>query len=128
MHQREGAAARFGQYSNLGDSILEDCQLQRFRSVSPEAVSNRVSVRLSGTKVRIHALGFGFTVKTYICRANKNVILDRLRPRSGPKGAKDSHFKAFLKFSTFSRRNFSASAARDALDRATSTLAVTTFS
>jgi hypothetical protein len=40
MHKREGAAARFGQHSNLGDPILEDCQLQRFRSVSPETVSN----------------------------------------------------------------------------------------
>jgi hypothetical protein len=63
MHKREGTAARFGQYSSLGDPILEDCQLQRFRSVSPEAVSDRISVRLSCTKVRIHAPGFGFTVK-----------------------------------------------------------------
>jgi hypothetical protein len=30
MHQREGTAARFGQYSSLGDPILEDYQLQRF--------------------------------------------------------------------------------------------------
>jgi hypothetical protein len=30
MHKREGTAARFGQYSSLGDPILEDCQLQRF--------------------------------------------------------------------------------------------------
>jgi hypothetical protein len=72
--------------------------------------------------------GFGFTVKAYIYRAKKNVILDRLRSWSGPKGAKDSHFRAFPKFSTSSKRNFSASAAHDALDRATSTLAVTTFS
>jgi hypothetical protein len=46
--------------------------------VSPEAVSNRVSVRLSGTNVRIHAPGFGFTVKIYICRAKTNVILKGL--------------------------------------------------
>jgi hypothetical protein len=30
MHKREGIAAHFGQYSNLGDPILEDYQLQRF--------------------------------------------------------------------------------------------------
>jgi hypothetical protein len=30
MHQREGATACFGQYSSLGDPILEDCQLQCF--------------------------------------------------------------------------------------------------
>jgi hypothetical protein len=80
MHQREGTAARFGQYSSLGDPILEDCQLQRLRSVSPEAVSNRIGMCLSRTKVCIYASGFGFTVKTYICRGEKNVILDRLRP------------------------------------------------
>jgi hypothetical protein len=68
MHKREGTAAHFGQYSSLGDPILEDCQLQCFRSVSPETVSNRISMRLSCTKVRIHASGFGFAIKTYIYR------------------------------------------------------------
>jgi preprotein translocase subunit SecG len=79
-------------------------------------------------KVRIHASGFGFTVQTCICRGEKKVILDRLRQRSGSNGTNDSHFRAFPKFSTSSRRNFSASAAYDALDRATSNLAVTVFS
>jgi hypothetical protein len=78
VHKREGAAARFGQNSSLGDPILEDCQFQRFRSVSPKVVSDRISVRLSCTKVRIHAPGFGFTIKAYICKRGKNVILDRL--------------------------------------------------
>jgi hypothetical protein len=82
MHEREGTAARFGQYSSLGDPILEDCQLQRLRSVSLETVSNRISVRLSHSKMHIHALAFGFSVKAYICRRGKNVILVRLRPLS----------------------------------------------
>jgi hypothetical protein len=42
-------------------------------------------VRLSCTKVCIHVPGFGFTVKAYICRREKNVTLDRLRPQRGPK-------------------------------------------
>jgi hypothetical protein len=43
------------------------------------------------------------------------------------KSSEDSHFIAFPRFSISSRRNLSASAARDALERATSTLAVTVF-
>jgi hypothetical protein len=82
MHKREGIAARFGQNSSLGDPILEDCQFQCFRSVSPEVVSDRISMRLSCMKVRIHAPGFGFTIKAYICRRGKNVTLDRLGANS----------------------------------------------
>jgi hypothetical protein len=77
VHKCEGAAARFSQNSSLGDPILEDCQFQRFRSVSPEVVSDRISVRLSRTKVRIYVPSFGFAIKAYICRRVKNVILDR---------------------------------------------------
>jgi hypothetical protein len=72
VHKREGGAARFGQNSILGDPILEYCQLHRFRSVSPEVTSDRISMRLSCMKVRIYALGFGFVVKTYICKNGKN--------------------------------------------------------
>jgi hypothetical protein len=77
VHKREGGAARLGQNSSLGDPILEYCQFQRFRSVSPEVISDRISVRLSCTKVRIYAPGFGFAVKAYICRRGKNVISNR---------------------------------------------------
>jgi hypothetical protein len=73
VHKREGGAARFGQNSSLCDPILEYCQLHCFRSVSPEVISNRISMRLSCTKVCIYAPGFGFAVKTYICRNGKNV-------------------------------------------------------
>jgi hypothetical protein len=41
--------------------------------------------------------------------------------------SEDKHFMAFPRLSTSSRRNLSASAARDALERAMSTLAVTIF-
>jgi hypothetical protein len=39
-------------------------------------------VRLSCMKVRIHASGFGFTIKAYICRRGKNFTLDRLGANS----------------------------------------------
>jgi hypothetical protein len=77
VHKREGGAARLGQNSSLGDPILEYCQFQHFRSVSPEVISDRISVRLSCTKVRIYAPSFGFAIKAYIYRRVMNVILDR---------------------------------------------------
>jgi hypothetical protein len=40
MHKRECGVARFGQDSSLGDPILEYSQLHRFRSVSPEVISD----------------------------------------------------------------------------------------
>jgi hypothetical protein len=127
VHQREGGAAHLGQNSNLGDPILEYCQLHHFRSVSPEVISDRISMRLSCTKVRIYAPGFGFAVKAYICRSGKNVTLTGMEHKQ-IKSSEDSHFMAFPRLSTSSRRNFLAFAARDALERATSTLAVTIFS
>jgi hypothetical protein len=77
MHKRECGVARFGQDSSLGDPILEYIQLHRFRSVSPEVISDQIRMRLSCTKVRVHALGFGFAVKTYICRKRKKIIHDQ---------------------------------------------------
>jgi hypothetical protein len=74
VHTREGGTARLGQDSSLGDPILEHCQLHRFRSVSPEAISNLISMRLICTKVRVYAPGFGFAVKAYICRNRKKVM------------------------------------------------------
>jgi hypothetical protein len=76
VHKREGGVARFGQDSSLGDPILEYYQLHRFRPVSPEVVSNRISMRLSCTKVRVYAMGFGFTVEAYISRNRKSVTYD----------------------------------------------------
>jgi hypothetical protein len=76
MHKREGGAARFGQHSSLGDPILEYCQLHRFRPISPEVVSNRISMRLSCTKVCVHVTGFGLTVEAYICSNRKSVTYD----------------------------------------------------
>jgi hypothetical protein len=62
VHKREGNAARFSHNSSLDDPILEYCQLHRFQSVSPEVISDRISMRLSCTKVRIYAPGFSFAV------------------------------------------------------------------
>jgi hypothetical protein len=45
--------------------------------VSPEVISDQISVRLSCTKVRIYASGFGFAVKAYIYRSGKNVTSNR---------------------------------------------------
>jgi hypothetical protein len=76
VHKHEGGVARFGQDSSLGDPILEYRQLHRFRPVSPEVVSNRISMRLSCTKVHVYTTGFGFTVKAYICRNRESVTCD----------------------------------------------------
>jgi hypothetical protein len=73
VHKREGGVAHFGQNSSMSNPILEYCQLHHFRSVSPEVISDRISMRLSHTKVCVYASGFGFAVKTYICRNGKNV-------------------------------------------------------
>jgi hypothetical protein len=73
MHKRECGAARFGKDSSLGNPILEYGQLHRFRSVSPEVISDRICMRLSCTKVRVHAPGFGFAVKTCICTKRKKI-------------------------------------------------------
>jgi hypothetical protein len=76
VHKREGGATRFGHNSSLGDPILEYCQLHRFRSVSPEVISDRISMCLSCTKVRVYAPGFGFAIKTYVCRNGNNVTFN----------------------------------------------------
>jgi hypothetical protein len=73
VHTSEGGAALLGQDSSLGNPILEHGKLHRLRSVSPEAIRNRISMSLSCTKVRVYALGFSFAVKAYICRNRKNV-------------------------------------------------------
>jgi hypothetical protein len=77
--------------------------------------------------MRVHAPGFGFAVEAYICRRRRKVTHDQQGAKQ-VKSSKDSHFIAFPRFSISSRRNFSASVAREALERATSTLAVTIFS
>jgi hypothetical protein len=68
MHQSKGTTARFGQHSGLGNPVLKNCQLQRFRSIRPKIVSDRISVRLSSMKMRVYVSGFSFTTKAYICR------------------------------------------------------------
>jgi hypothetical protein len=127
MHKRECGVARFGQDSSLGDPILEYSQLHRFRSVSTEVISDRIRMRLSCKKMCIHAPGFGFAVKAYICRKRRKITHDQQIAKK-IKSSKDSHFIVFPRFSISSRRNFSAFVAREALERATSTLAVTIFS
>jgi hypothetical protein len=127
MHKRECGAVRFGQDSSLGNPVLEYSQLHRFQSVSPEVISDRIRMHLSCTKVRVHAPGFGFAVKTYICRKRKEITQNQQGAKQ-IKSLKDSHFIAFPRFSISSRRNFSVFVAREALERATLTLAVTIFS
>jgi hypothetical protein len=73
VHTSEGGAARLGQDSSLGDPILEHCKLHRLRSVSPEAIRNRISMSMSYTKVRVYAPGFSFAVKAHIYRNGKDV-------------------------------------------------------
>jgi hypothetical protein len=78
MHQSKGALARLSQHSSLGDPVLKKCQLNCFRPVRPEIVRNRISVRLSSKKVRIHMSGFSCTVKAYICKRKKKITFDKI--------------------------------------------------
>jgi hypothetical protein len=106
---------------------LEYSQLHRFRSVSLEFISDQIRMRLSCTKMHVHAPSFGFAVEAYICRKKMKITHDQQGAKQ-IKSSKNSHFIAFPRFSISSRRNFSASVARVALERATSTLALTIFS
>jgi hypothetical protein len=126
VHQSKSTAARLSQHSSLGDPVPEKCQLHCLRPVRPEIVRNRIGVRLSSKKVRVHTPGFSRAVEAHVYRRKKKVKFDKIEQRS--KDTENSHCRAFPKLSTSSSRNFSASAASDAFDRATSTLAVTTFS
>jgi hypothetical protein len=126
VHQSKSASARLSQHSSLGDPVPKKCQLHRLRPVRPEIVRNRIGVRLSSKKVRVHTSSFSCAVEAHIYRRKKKVKFDKIEQRS--KDTENSHFRPFPKFSTSSSRNFSASAASDAFDRPTSTLAVTTFS
>jgi hypothetical protein len=83
-------------------------------------------VCLSSKKVRVHTPGLSCAVEAHIYRRKKKVKFDKIEQRS--KDTENSYCRAFPKLSTSSSRNFSALAASDAFDRATSTLAVTTFS
>jgi hypothetical protein len=127
MHKCKSGAACFGQDSSLGDPILEYSQLHCFRSVSPEVVSDRIRMCLSCSKVRVHAPGFGFAVKTYICMKRKKITHGQQGAKQ-IKSSKDSHFIAFPRLSISSRRNFLASVAHEALERTTLTLEVTILS
>jgi preprotein translocase subunit SecG len=76
--------------------------------------------------MRVHAPGFGFTVEAYVCRKRRKITHDQQGAKQ-IKVSKNSNFIAFPRFSISSRRNFSASVARKALERATLILAVTIF-
>jgi hypothetical protein len=76
--------------------------------------------------MRIHAPSLGFAVETYIYRKRRKITHGQPGTKQ-IKNSKDKHFIAFPRFSISSRRNFSMSVAREALERATSTFAVTIF-
>jgi hypothetical protein len=76
--------------------------------------------------MRVHAPSLGFAIETYICRKRRKFTHDQPGAKQ-IKSSKDSHFIAFPRFLISSRRNFLASVALEASERATSTLAVTVF-
>jgi hypothetical protein len=83
---------------------------------------------LGSNNMRVYAPGLSCTVKTRICeQENKDSVL-HIQANVQRKKFEDLHFRDLPRFSISSRRNFSQSAAYDAFERATSTLAVTTFS
>jgi hypothetical protein len=81
---------------------------------------------LSYTKMHVHAPSLNFAVATYICRKRRKITHGQPGAKQN-KSSKDLHFIAFPWFSISSRRNFSVFVAREALERATSTFAVTVF-
>jgi hypothetical protein len=68
MHQSKGTSTRFGHDPSLSDPIPKKHQLHRLRPIRPEIVSNRIGVRLSSKKVRIHTSSFSSAVEAHICR------------------------------------------------------------
>jgi hypothetical protein len=77
--------------------------------------------------MRIHTLSLGLAIETHIY-SEKKMVTNHQPEEEQIKSSKNIHFITFPRFSISSRRNFSASAASEALDRATSTFAVTVFS
>jgi hypothetical protein len=105
----------------LGDPILEYCQLYRFRSVSPEVINDQISIRLSCTFTRRASASLSRHTSAGIGRMSHLANTEQKQIKS----LKDSHFMAFPRLSISSRRNFSPSVAHEALERASSTFAVT---
>jgi hypothetical protein len=73
VYQSKGASAYLSQHSSLGDPVLKKCQLHRLRPICPEVVSNRIGMRLSSKKVRIHMSSFSCTVEAHICRKRSKI-------------------------------------------------------
>jgi transposase len=77
--------------------------------------------------MHIYMPGLSLAVKAYIYSKGDKDDHTLSTEKEHIKSSKDLHFIDFLRFSTSSRKNFSESAAREALERATSTFAVTAF-
>jgi hypothetical protein len=54
MNNRQSRAACFGKHSSLRDTILEQRQYFRLRSIGPKILHYRVRVCLSGIQMSIH--------------------------------------------------------------------------
>jgi hypothetical protein len=106
---------------------LKDGQLHGLGSIRPKVISNRIRVALSRSKMRIHTSSLGLAISTRICNQQKDDPNSSTRRRTDQE-LKNLHFIAFPRFSISPRRKFSASEASEALERATSTFAVTNFS
>jgi hypothetical protein len=123
----KSGAARLSQCLGLGDPILEYSQLPSFRAISPKVIGDRIGVRLSRTKMRIYMASLSFTIKTHIC-IQQNEMIRRCQPEEELiKDTTNLCSIALPRFSISPRRNLSASAASEALERAMSTLAATIF-
>jgi hypothetical protein len=92
-----------------------------------EVISNRIHMALSRPKMHIHTSSLGLAINTRICNQQKDDQNSSTRRRTDQE-LENLHFIAFPRFSISPRRKFSASEASEALERATSTFTVMTFS
>jgi hypothetical protein len=105
---------------------LKDGQLHGLGSIRPKVIGNRICVALSRPKMHIHTSSLGPAISTRICNQQKDDQNSSTTRRTDQE-LENLHFIAFPRFSISPRRKFSASEASEALERATSTFAVTTF-
>jgi hypothetical protein len=73
VHQRKGTSACLSQRTSLSNPILQKCQLQGFRSISPKVIGNRIGMILGSNNMRIYAPSFGCTIKARICEKKPKI-------------------------------------------------------
>jgi hypothetical protein len=126
MNDRKSRTACLSQRPSLGNPILEYGQLLSFRAISLEIICDRIGVSKPHEDACSRDEPQLRHQDTHLHLTKK--VIRRSRPEEKHvKSTKRLNFIALPRFSISPRRNRSASAASEAFERATSTLAVTLF-